>query len=84
MSRLALNATGARAKIHGANATGDITATLGGANGILAFSSDSGDRSAAFSLVYNPAARPGIRDGRRQIGAFSPAGVRSMLTIREP
>ncbi len=44
------------------------------ASGLLAFANDAGDRSSAFSLVYNPTARPGIRDDRRQIGNFGAGG----------
>jgi hypothetical protein len=49
----------------------------GAVNGIFPFSADSGERSAAFTLVYNPgdAGRTGIiRDAKRQIGAFKPGG----------
>ena len=46
----------------------------GGGNGILAFSADSGVRSAAFSLIYNPAGKPEVRNTGRQIGAYTDAG----------
>ena len=55
---------------------GGVSAGGGGAvGGILPFSSDSGERSAAFALVYKPeGGRVEIRDGRRQIGAYKPGG----------
>jgi len=56
---------------------GGVSARAAGAvNGIFPFVSDSGQRSAALALVYNPGgARPEIRDGRRQIGSYSAAGA---------
>lgn len=55
---------------------GGVSAGGGGAvNGILPFSSDSGERSAAFALVYKPeGGRVEMRDGRRQIGAYKAGG----------
>lgn len=45
------------------------------ANGFIAFASDSGQRGSTYTLVYKPGGeRPVIRDGRRQIGAFTGAG----------
>lgn len=47
----------------------------GAVNGIFPFTSDSGERSAAFTLVYKPGGeRPEVRDDRRQIGAFKAGG----------
>jgi hypothetical protein len=55
---------------------GGVSATAAGAvNGIFPFASDSGERSAAFTLVYKPGGtRPAIRNGQRQIGAYKAGG----------
>jgi hypothetical protein len=50
------------------NPSGDV-------NGIFPFSNDSGERSAAFALLYNPAAegRPAML--KNQVGAFQQNGA---------
>lgn len=53
---------------------GVASGNAGAVNGILPFTSDSGERSSAFALVYKPEGRVEIRDGRRQIGAFKNGG----------
>lgn len=55
---------------------GGVSASQAGAvNGIFPFANDSGERSAAFAMVYKPGGgRVEIRDGRRQIGAYKPGG----------
>ncbi len=58
---------------------GGVSANAGGAadaNGLLAFTSDSGERSSTFALVYKPGAagRPAMRGTKRQIGAFKAGG----------
>ena len=58
---------------------GGVSANAGGApdaNGLIAFTSDSGERSSTFALVYKPGAagRPAMRSTKRQIGAFKAGG----------
>jgi hypothetical protein len=56
---------------------GGVSSNAGGSptNGLLPFTSDSGERSSSFALLYKPGgARPAMRNNKHQIGAFQASG----------
>jgi hypothetical protein len=55
---------------------GGVSSNGGGeVNGIYAFANDSGERSAAFALLYDPAAETRPKMLKNQIGAFQQSGA---------
>lgn len=56
---------------------GGVSSNAGGSptNGLLPFTSDSGERGSTFALLYKPGGtRPAMRNNKRQIGAFQASG----------
>jgi len=57
----------------GVASNGNVDATTGG-RGKLSWQGDNSQGSSSFTLVYKKDGKPGIRNGRRQIGAFNDTG----------